>query len=45
MFLPINSFVVVVGIEELDLLVSLWTGEVTGYEGMHEQKEIKSCRP
>ena len=41
---PVNSFVVVVGIEELDLLISLWTGEVTGYGGMHEQEEIKCCR-
>lgn len=44
-FSPINSFVVVICVEELDLLVCLWTGEVTGYGGMHEQEEIKSCRP
>lgn len=35
-FSPINPFVVVIGIEELDLLISLWTGEVTGDGGMHE---------
>lgn len=35
-FSPINPFVVVIGIEELDLLISLWTGEVTRDGGMHE---------
>ena len=35
---------VVVGVEELDLLISLRTGEVTGDGGMHEQEEIKCCR-
>lgn len=35
-FSPINSFVVVIGIEELDLLICLWTWEVTGDGGMHE---------
>ncbi len=36
MFSPVNSFVVVIGVEELDLLISLWTGKVTGDGGMHE---------
>lgn len=40
---PVDSFVVVVGVKELDLLVCFWTGEVTGDGGMHEQEEIK-CR-
>lgn len=42
--LPVDPFVVVVGVEELDLLVSLWTGKVTGYGGVHEQEKIKCCR-
>lgn len=36
LFLPVNSFVVVIGVEELDFLVRLRTGEVTGDGGMHE---------
>lgn len=42
--LPVDPFVVVVGVEELDLLVSLWTGKVTRYGGVHEQEKIKCCR-
>lgn len=45
MFSPVNSFVVVIGVEELHLLISLWTGEVTGDGGMHEEEEIQCCRP
>jgi len=33
---PVYSFVVVVGVEELDLLISLLAGEVTGDGRMHE---------
>lgn len=36
---------VVVGVEELDLLVRLGTGEVAGDGGMHEQEEVKSRGP
>lgn len=42
--LPVDSFVVVVGVKELDLLICLRTGEVTRDGGMHEQEEIKCCR-
>lgn len=35
-FLPVNSFVVVVGVKKLDFLISLWAGEVTRDGGMHE---------
>lgn len=41
---PVDAFVVIIGIEELDLLISLGTGKVTGDGGMHEQEEIKSRR-
>lgn len=34
---------VVVGVEELDLLVRLWTGEIAGDGRMHEQEEIEGC--
>lgn len=40
---PVDPFVVVVGVEELDLLVRLWTGEIAGDGRMHEQEEIEGC--
>lgn len=40
---PVDPFVVVVGVEELDLLVRLWTGEIAGDGRMHEQEKIEGC--
>ena len=41
---PVQSFVVVVGVEELHFLVRLGAGEVTGDGGMHQEEQIKSGR-
>lgn len=40
--IPVNAFVVVSAVEELDFFKGLLTGVVTGQIGMHAQKQIES---
>lgn len=41
---PVDAFVVIVGVEKLNLLECFRTGEVTGDEGMHDKEEVECCR-
>ena len=42
---PVDPFVVAVGVEELDLFVGLWAGQVAGDGRMHQQEQVQRCGP
>lgn len=41
--LPVNPFVVVVGVEELHLFKCFGTGEAAGDGRMHKKEEVERC--